>query len=227
MPTIKVKDADETDRLFRVREPATGEFVWDHCLVDSSGNPIGVSGAPLHLSTSFTIDYDTGGGTASMPVIGIALPGSGGPVAGGTVSNPFNVTFSGLTLADYDTGGGTSNVNLVGLALPGSGGPVIAGTPSNPLTVTPKISSGGNLRLTLTNGTSTFLPFGDQACSRLLLINATGQTVEFQRGGAGDAVPLLNGMTVPIEGLTNANQISVKRSGVNNAGEVVGAVWEA
>lgn len=40
------------------------------------------------------IDYDTGGGTVNLPVVGIGLPGAGGPVAGGTATNPVVVTGS-------------------------------------------------------------------------------------------------------------------------------------
>lgn len=35
-----------------------------------------------------SLDYDTGGGTVPQTVVGIALPGSGGPVAGGTETAP-------------------------------------------------------------------------------------------------------------------------------------------
>lgn len=47
------------------------------------------------------LDFDTGGGTANTPVIGIALPASGGPVAGGTTTNPLNVA-SGFSVKTYD-----------------------------------------------------------------------------------------------------------------------------
>ncbi len=34
------------------------------------------------------LDYDTGGGTVNQAVVGLALPGVGGPVAGGTTTDP-------------------------------------------------------------------------------------------------------------------------------------------
>lgn len=43
------------------------------------------------------IDYDTGGTTQNVPVIGIALPGAGGSVAGGTATNPIRVDPTGTT----------------------------------------------------------------------------------------------------------------------------------
>lgn len=39
------------------------------------------------------LDFDSGAGTENLSVIGIALPASGGPVIGGTSTNPFNVVF--------------------------------------------------------------------------------------------------------------------------------------
>lgn len=39
------------------------------------------------------LDFDSGAGTENLSVIGIGLPASGGPVIGGTSTNPFNVVF--------------------------------------------------------------------------------------------------------------------------------------
>lgn len=55
----------------------------------STGNLTGVS--------SENLDYDTGAGTAAQTIIGIALPASGGPVAGGTATNPVRVDPTGTT----------------------------------------------------------------------------------------------------------------------------------
>lgn len=43
------------------------------------------------------IDYDTGGGTQNIPMVGMALPASGGSVAGGTSTNPIRVDPTGTT----------------------------------------------------------------------------------------------------------------------------------
>lgn len=56
---------------------------------DASGNLTGFSAA--------TLDYDTGAGTASQTLVGLALPASGGPVAGGTGTNPLRVDPTGST----------------------------------------------------------------------------------------------------------------------------------
>lgn len=63
--------------------------------------------------TRFThqlLDFDSGAGTENLSVIGIALPGSGGPVAGGTAANPFTVALSATSAvniksADVNVGG--------------------------------------------------------------------------------------------------------------------------
>lgn len=44
-----------------------------------------------------SLDYDTGGGTVNQGTVGIALPASGGPVAGGTSTNPIRVDPTGTT----------------------------------------------------------------------------------------------------------------------------------
>lgn len=48
-------------------------------------------------ATAKTADYDTGAGTDTVVMCGIALPASGGAVAGGTASNPVRVDPTGTT----------------------------------------------------------------------------------------------------------------------------------
>lgn len=43
------------------------------------------------------LDYDTGAGTQNMPMVGVALPASGGAVAGGTATNPIRIDPTGTT----------------------------------------------------------------------------------------------------------------------------------
>lgn len=43
------------------------------------------------------LDYDSGGGTVNQSTVGIVLPASGGPVAGGTSTNPFRTDPTGTT----------------------------------------------------------------------------------------------------------------------------------
>src|SRR5262245_41011694 len=55
----------------------------------------------LPIETELRADFDTGGGTSNLSLIGIALPASGGAVVGGTSTNPFSV--SSATLATQTT----------------------------------------------------------------------------------------------------------------------------
>jgi hypothetical protein len=57
-------------------------------------------GAPWSVTipqSNVQIDYDTGAGTQNMTVWGIALPASGGSVAGGTATNPIRTDPTGTT----------------------------------------------------------------------------------------------------------------------------------
>jgi len=47
--------------------------------------------------TAKTADYDTGAGTDTVPMFGVALPASGGAVAGGTSTNPVRTDPTGTT----------------------------------------------------------------------------------------------------------------------------------
>ena len=57
------------------------------------------------------LDYDTGGGTATQVILGIALPASGGPVAGGTATNPVRVDPTGTTAQPITDNGGSITVD--------------------------------------------------------------------------------------------------------------------
>ncbi len=68
------------------------------------------TGTFTNQQTNVTEDYDTGAGVQSVTKFGIALPASGGSVAGGTATNPLNVVFpsaqpvSGTVTANAGTG---------------------------------------------------------------------------------------------------------------------------
>lgn len=66
-------------------------------LVDAAGDQYdatGGSGGAVELEEQ--LDYDSGAGSVPVSVVGIALPGAGGPVAGGTTANPVVVFDSDL-----------------------------------------------------------------------------------------------------------------------------------
>jgi hypothetical protein len=56
-------------------------------------------------------DFDTGAGTDTVPMFGVALPKSGGAVAGGTSTDPFRVDPTGTTAQPITDNGGSLTVD--------------------------------------------------------------------------------------------------------------------
>jgi hypothetical protein len=76
--------------------------------VDTNGDPVSAGSdataanqlleiAELEQLTQQELDYDTGAGTENQVIFGLALPSAGGPVAGGTATNPVRVDPTGST----------------------------------------------------------------------------------------------------------------------------------
>lgn len=82
------------------------------------------------------------------------------------------------------------------------------------------------LSLATSNPGSGFAQFGTQACTSLDLVNNTGTTLEYRRGGSGTIfIPVPPGTSRLIQGIANANQIYVRR--VDQSNTVVTTVAEA
>lgn len=73
----------------------------------------------LPVQTEQQLDYDTGAGTQSQSLVGIALPASGGPVAGGTATNPIRTDPTGSTTQPVS--GPVTDTQLRASAVPVSG----------------------------------------------------------------------------------------------------------
>lgn len=118
--------------------------IWDsvnhRIKVDASGTTVPVSGTfwqatqPVsgtitanagtgtftNQQSNITADYDTGAGTQNLTMFGLALPASGGAVAGGTSSNPLRIDPTGTTIQPVN-GTITANIGTTnGLALDAS-----------------------------------------------------------------------------------------------------------
>lgn len=78
---------------------------------------------PIEVFTEEQLDYDTGAGTVAVSLIGLALPASGGPVAGGTTTNPVQIGDAGgsLTVDGSVTANAGTNLNTSALALEAGG----------------------------------------------------------------------------------------------------------
>ncbi len=57
------------------------------------------------------LDYDTGAGVVLQTVLGLALPGAGGPIAGGTAANPVRTDPTGTTAQPVSDGAGSLTVD--------------------------------------------------------------------------------------------------------------------
>ena len=133
-------------------------------------------------------------------------------------SNPLPVTISGVATA---TNQATTNTSLATLvtntpALDNSKSPVI-----------PSMTTGGNLSVqTAATGTN-WTAFASQACKQLVISNQTGVTLEVRQGGAGVAVQVFSPSYFPFYGLTNANQLEVRRFDTSNTQVTATARWES
>jgi hypothetical protein len=70
-----------------------------------------LSGTTNAGATAKTADFDSGAGTDTVTMFGVALPKSGGAVAGGTSSDPFRVDPTGTTPQPITDNGGSITVD--------------------------------------------------------------------------------------------------------------------
>jgi fibronectin-binding autotransporter adhesin len=93
-------------------------------------------GSTVAGTTANTYDYDTGAGTVTTLMVGVALPADGGPVPGGTSSNPIRVDPTGSTTQPVSVAGtvtvtgGLTDAELRATAVPVS----LASVPSHAVT---------------------------------------------------------------------------------------------
>ena len=132
--------------------------------------------------TALTADYDSGGGTQNMPLVGVAMPGAGGGVAGGTFTNPFRVDPTGTTAQPVTDNGGSLTVDgTVGLT-----GAIPAGTNNIGDVDIASIAAGDTVigRLKLTDGTTVADVF-DYTNSNPLAVRLTDTNGDYVSAGGG------------------------------------------
>jgi hypothetical protein len=111
------------------------------------------------INTEIAADYDTGAGVQTMKFVGLALPASGGAVAGGTAANPIRIDPTGAT---------TQPVSAASLPLPaGAATETTLGTRLADATFTARINTQGQKAMAAS--TPVVLP-SDQAA---IPVNAT------------------------------------------------------
>lgn len=82
---------------------------------------------------------------------------------------------------------------------------------------------GTNLQLTTSASGTPYVAFADQACVRIIVSNDSTSTLEYQRNGAGVTSYILPSSYYIIEGITNANQISIRRKDTSSTQITIGA----
>jgi hypothetical protein len=72
--------------------------------------------------------------------------------------------------------------------------------------------------LTLTTAATgaNYTAFSSQACNSLDIVNTSSVAIEYRRGGAGNAMTILSGSSRLVVGITDANQIGVRRVDQSN-----------
>ncbi len=61
-----------------------------------------------------------------------------------------------------------------------------------------------------------FVAFGSQSCTIINIDNKTGTQIEVQKNGSGPAVLIAVGATREFSGITNANQLAIRRVDQSN-----------
>lgn len=94
-----------------------------------------------------------------------------------------------------------------------------------PVSVGP-ISAGNSSVQTAATG-SNFASLASQACKQVEFQNNTGADIEVRQDGAGVATPVFDGTYYTFAGLTNANQLSVRRVDQSNTQVTATYRWGA
>jgi hypothetical protein len=87
----------------------------------------------------------------------------------------------------------------------------------NPMPVSVPLAVSATILTLTTAATGTnWTAFGSSACDALDLTNSTSVAIEYRRGGAGNGMQVLSGASRLIVGISNANQIEVRRVDTSN-----------
>jgi hypothetical protein len=121
---------------------------------------------------------------------------------------------SGATVAADDIGGALyQRVKLTH----GADGSATDASKAAPLPVSFPLAASVTIMTLTTAGTGTnWTAFSSQACDALDLTNSSSVAIEYRRGATGNAMQVLSGASRLIVGITNANQIDVRRVDTSN-----------
>lgn len=172
-------------------------------------------------ATAKTLDYDTGAGTDTVTAFGLLLPASGGSVAGGTATNPIQVsvanTGANSTAVKVDGSAVTQPVSIAGTVTVNNAGqdqPVaqVIGTLFNGTTSTSvlysKISCASSGDNTLISGSASKKI---TVIALFLTVNGTAVSIYFRDAAAGTAIFADGTNSIPLDktGATGAAGFSL------------------
>lgn len=79
------------------------------------------------------------------------------------------------------------------------------------------------LSVTTSAGGSAYVSFASNLCDALEVVNNSGADIEYRRNGAGNTIVVPNKITRLITGISNANEISLRRVDLSNTPVIVAA----
>lgn len=125
---------------------------------------------------------------------------------------------------------GSENITITGSVNVGSTVEITNDT-GNPIPVsgqvTPIMGAGGNISAQSASTGTNWTAFGSQALKQLNVSNQTGVTIEVLQDGAGVGLQIPTGAFYTFFGITNANQLSVRRVDTSNTQVTITARWES
>lgn len=179
----------------------------------------------FHVSGTFvaTVAIEvSNNGTLWTPVQG-AGPGTGGSAtaanitAAGIYVYPVQTRYIRANVTSYTSGtafvlmsAGQGALNLPGTG-GGGGGLTDAQLRASRVPVNASIPQASSVSVVSASAAATFALFPSTACTALSVVNNSGTSIEVQRGGAGSTIPLLSGQSYLFVGITNANQLGIRR----------------
>jgi hypothetical protein len=124
-------------------------------------------------------------------------------------------------------GAATSELQATGNTSLGSINTKIPALDSSRVPVIPSMAGGGNIAVTTAATGTNFTAFASQACKQLTISNQSGTVVEVRQGATGVALQIPTGAFYTFFGISNANQLDVRRTDVSNTQITLTARWEA
>ena len=92
--------------------------------------------------------------------------------------------------------------------------------------VQPNLLAGGHISVATNADGTTYNAFASTPCGQVTIVNDTGVDLEVRQDGAGVAIVVFNGQPFTFYGLSNANQLGVRRKDASVTPVTLAARWE-